>query len=106
MLPPISATPSSLNHHHFQCHDSSPAHKLLPAVDVISRSRKSGIAHDVYSKRRDVLRLDHAPNRKRRAKLIAAVLQLIPHDGAYNCVSTNLPAMRSPENPVKLPKPW
>ena len=49
--------------------------QLLPAVDVVSRAGEGGVGHDVCGKRGDVGRSDDAPNGKRGAKLIAAIVE-------------------------------
>ena len=54
--------------------------ELLPAVDVVGRAREGRVGHDVYSERSDVGRSDDAPDGKRGAKLIAAVLEFIAEE--------------------------
>ena len=55
-------------------------HELLPAVDVVGRAREGRVGHDVYGERGDVGRSDDAPDRKRGAKLIAAVFEFIAEE--------------------------
>ena len=54
--------------------------QLLPAVDVVGRARESRVDHDVYGERGDVGRFDDAPDGKRGAELIAAVVELIAEE--------------------------
>lgn|SRR5215470_5128868 len=68
--------------------------ELLPSVDVIGRSRKSRIRHDVYRQRGDVCGTHHTSNRQRTAKLIATVFELVSERVADNGVSTKPAAMR------------
>jgi len=51
--------------------------ELLPAVDVVRRAGECRVAHDVDSERGDVGGADDAADRKRRAQLIAALLESI-----------------------------
>jgi hypothetical protein len=48
--------------------------ELLPAVYVIGCAREGCVGHDVYGERGHISRPDDAPDGKRCAKLIAAVL--------------------------------
>src|SRR5579863_9246358 len=54
--------------------------ELLPAVDVVGRARERRVGHDVDGERGDVGRFDDTPDRKRGAKLIAAVFEFIAQE--------------------------
>src|SRR5437762_14331329 len=54
--------------------------ELLPAVDVVGLAREGRVGHDVYGERCDVGRSDDAPDGKRGAKLIAAVVEFIAEE--------------------------
>src|SRR2546427_3471532 len=56
------------------------AEELLPAVNIVGRAGEGRVGHDVYGERGDVGRSDDAPDGKRGAKLIAAVLELIAEE--------------------------
>jgi hypothetical protein len=55
----------------------SPLHELLAAVDVVSCSGDRRVRHEVDGEHGDVGRADHAPDRQRRAELLATRVQLI-----------------------------
>jgi hypothetical protein len=52
----------------------------LPAVDVVGRADEGRVGHDVYGERGDVDRCNDAPDTKRSAKPIAALVKLIAED--------------------------
>src|SRR3989475_1363240 len=54
--------------------------ELLPAVDVVGRTRQGRVGHDVYGERGDVGRSDDAPDGERGAKLIAAIFEFIAEE--------------------------
>ena len=56
---------------------ASPLHELLAAVDVVRCSGDRCVRHEVDGDRGDVGRADHAPDRQRRAELLATRVQLI-----------------------------
>ena len=49
--------------------------QLLAAVDVVRRAGERGVGHQVHGERGDVVRPDDAPDRQRRAQLLAARLE-------------------------------
>jgi hypothetical protein len=55
----------------------SPLDELLAAVDVVRCSGDRCVRHEMDGERRDVVRTDHAPDRQRRAELLAPRVQLI-----------------------------
>src|SRR5215470_16885449 len=52
--------------------------QLLAAVDVVRRPRERGVDHDVYGECGNVVRLDDPADRKLRAQLLAALVELVP----------------------------
>src|SRR5262245_31480791 len=57
-----------------------PIDELLAAVDVEGRAGNCGVGHEVDGQCGDVSRADHAPDRQRRAKLLAARVQPVTED--------------------------
>src|SRR6266516_7618651 len=55
--------------------------ELLPAVDVVGRTRQCRVAHDVNGQRGDVSRPDDAPVGQRRAELVASLVEVVAEEG-------------------------
>ena len=79
--------------------------ELLSAVDVVGRAREGGVGHDVHGECGDVGRSHHAPDRKRGAKLIAAVFQFIAEQRCrQRCVDeTGGDEVRRAREPARAP---
>ena len=68
--------------------------ELLTPVDVVGRAGERGVRHQVDGQRRHVLRPDHAPDRQRRAQLVAAGVEPVAEQLADSGVSTKPAAIR------------
>ena len=68
--------------------------QLLAAVDVVGRAGERGVGHDVDGERGDVGRADDAPDRQRRAELLASGVQVVAEERADRGVSTKPAAIR------------
>jgi len=58
----------------------SPLDELLPAVDIEGRAGDRRVRHEVDGQCGDVGRADDAPDRQRRAELLATRVQLVAQD--------------------------
>ena len=56
---------------------SRPGDELLAAVDVVGRAGEGRVGHDVHGEGGDVGRPNHAPDGKRSAELIAALVKVV-----------------------------
>src|SRR6185312_5604066 len=52
----------------------------LAAVNVVRRAGYGGVRHEVEGQRGDILRSDDAPDRERRAQLVAALVEVVAEE--------------------------